>query len=58
MSTDPFASLRHRFLDGAGLDFDEQYRAAQLPLVAAEHPRVLATLHGRDYENGYYAIKE
>ncbi|NQX14022.1 hypothetical protein HQQ80_20545 [Microbacteriaceae bacterium VKM Ac-2855] len=54
MQSDPFALLRHRFIDGAGLEFDDHYRAAQLPLVAPNHPRALETLPGRDYRNGSY----
>lgn len=54
-AADPFVNLRHRFVDGSSLEFDEQYRAAQLPLFAPAHPRVLATLPGRDYRNGSYS---
>lgn len=32
--------------------FDEAYRLAQLPLVAVDHPRVLAALPGQSYRRG------
>ncbi|WP_223358863.1 hypothetical protein [Leifsonia sp. ZF2019] len=55
MSNDPYDQMRWTPMAGEGLIFDEQYRAAHLPLVAPGHPRTLVNLNGRDYHNGWYA---
>ncbi|MFE4948938.1 hypothetical protein ACFQ9V_02420 [Leifsonia sp. NPDC056665] len=54
MSNDPYDEMRWTPGTGEGLTFDEQYRAAQLPLVSPEHPRALDCLSGRDYHKGRY----
>jgi hypothetical protein len=43
---------RTRFVLGAGLTLDEAYRLAHLPLVAPDHPRVIARKDGAPYEMG------
>ena len=43
---------RTRFAPGEGLALDEAYRLAHLPLVAPEHPRVMARREGTGYEMG------
>src|ERR1700686_5205626 len=43
---------RTRFVPGAGLALDESYRLAHLPLVAPDHPRVIATRDGTTYRMG------
>lgn len=46
--------LRSRtvFVPGEGLKLDEPYRLAHLPLVAPQHPGVIARQEGRSYEMG------
>lgn len=46
---------RTRFKVGAGLELDETYRMAHLPLVAPDHPRVIPTREGTAYEMGRHA---
>ncbi|HWK45231.1 MAG TPA: hypothetical protein VNT30_10940 [Stellaceae bacterium] len=46
---------RTRFAPGAGLALDDAYRLAHLPLVAPDHPRVIATREGTPYEMGRHA---
>jgi hypothetical protein len=46
---------RTRFTPGAGLALDESYRLAHLPLVAPDHPRVIATRDGTTYRMGRHA---
>ncbi|TNC15118.1 hypothetical protein FF100_06020 [Methylobacterium terricola] len=53
----PDAVLAYRrsltpFAPGEGLVLDEAYRRAHLPLVAPDHPGVIAATPGRFYENG------
>lgn len=43
---------RTAFASGAPLTLDEPYRLAHLPLVAPEHPGVIARQEGRFYEMG------
>lgn len=43
---------RTRFIPGEGLTLDEAYRVAHLPLVAPQHPRVIARREGSGYEMG------
>ena len=43
---------RTRFVLGAGLTLDEAYRPAHLPMVAPDHPRVIARKDGAPYEMG------
>jgi hypothetical protein len=43
---------RTAFIDGEGLRLDEAYRLAHLPLVAPEHPHVIARRDGAGYEMG------
>lgn len=54
MSDDPYREMRWSPEPGQALVFDEQYRSAQLPLVAPGHPRVLERVPGRDYRFGRY----
>jgi len=46
---------RTRFAEGAGLALDEAYRLAHLPLVAPDHPRVIAGRDGTPYRMGRHA---
>src|SRR4051812_12330432 len=41
-----YARSRTVFVDGAGLSLDESYRLTHLPLVAPDHPRVIAAHDG------------
>jgi hypothetical protein len=43
---------RTRFFPGAGLQFDEAYRLAHLPLVAPNHPQVIPAREGSGYQMG------
>ena len=43
---------RTQFGQGQGLLLDESYRLAHLPLVAPDHPRIIARREGRPYEMG------
>jgi hypothetical protein len=43
---------RTRFVPGAGLALDEAYRLAHLPLIAPDHPLVIATRDGTSYHEG------
>jgi hypothetical protein len=47
-----FERSRTRFPAGDGLTLDETYRLAHLPLVAPDHPRVIATREGSSYVMG------
>ncbi len=47
-----YLASRTQFEQGQGLLLDEAYRLAHLPLVAPEHPRVIARREGRPYEMG------
>jgi len=46
---------RTAFAPGATLTLDETYRLAHLPLVAPDHPGVIARRAGTDYEFGRHA---
>lgn len=43
---------RTGFVAGEGFVLDEAYRLAHLPLVAPDHPKVIARKDGAPYENG------
>lgn len=47
---------RRRFSDGDRLLFDEPYRYAQLPLIAADHPAAIINPVGLDYKAGRYEV--
>jgi hypothetical protein len=47
-----YVANRTQFEQGQGLLLDEAYRLAHLPLVAPDHPRVIARHEGRSYEMG------
>lgn len=47
-----YLASRTPFEQGQGLLLDESYRLAHLPLVAPDHPRVIARRAGRHYEMG------
>lgn len=49
----PYATVRTRFSPGEGLRLDEPYRRAHLPLIAPEHPDVIAD--GGGYRMGVHA---
>ena len=40
------------FVDGTGLELDEAYRLAHLPLVSPRHPRVIPSRPGTFYDRG------
>ena len=50
-----YAAARRRFRPGERLVFDPAYRLAHLPLVAPDHPAVIAEAPGKDYRRGRYA---
>ena len=47
-----FERSRTCFQSGEGLTLDETYRLAHLPLVAPDHPRIIATREGSSYVMG------
>jgi hypothetical protein len=47
-----YVATRTGFADGQGLVLDESYRLAHLPLVAPDHPRVIARAPGKPYDMG------
>jgi hypothetical protein len=47
---------RQRLDKGRPLAFDDSYRLAHLPLVAPDHPAVIASAPPLDYQNGSYAV--
>lgn len=47
-----YARARTVFAPGATLRLDDQYRLAQLPLVAPDHPGVIAARPGAPYRDG------
>jgi hypothetical protein len=47
-----YLASRTPFEQGQGLALDESYRLAHLPLVAPDHPRVIAFREGRHYRHG------
>lgn len=48
---------RTSFIDGRGLRLDESYRLAHLPLVAPEHPLVIARHPDKDYDKGIHVLR-
>ncbi len=49
-----YDASRRLYAEGEVLGFDENYRLAQLPLVAPGHPLILERTPGADYLNGRY----
>ena len=49
-----YDAARRLYAEGEALGFDENYRLAQLPLVAPGHPLILERAPGADYLNGRY----
>jgi hypothetical protein len=49
-----YTASRRVFPPGEPLLFDEAYRLCHLPLVAPDHPKVIAETPGRDYRRGRY----
>jgi hypothetical protein len=47
-----YVANRTAFVAGQGLALDESYRLAHLPLVAPDHPRVIARRPGKSYDMG------
>ncbi len=47
-----YIAHRTKFEQGQGFLLDEAYRLAHLPLVAPDHPRVIARRAGRHYDMG------
>lgn len=47
-----YEASRTAFTPGQGLILDESYRLAHLPLVAPDHPRLIARKAGTPYEGG------
>ncbi|UYN94211.1 MAG: hypothetical protein KIT25_19550 [Enhydrobacter sp.] len=47
-----YVASRTRFVAGRGLPLDDTYRLAHLPLVAPDHPRLIARDEGRGYVMG------
>jgi hypothetical protein len=47
-----YRASRTRFTPGAGFALDEAYRLSHLPLVAPQHPKVIARKAGAAYEMG------
>lgn len=47
-----YVRSRTRFQDGAGLALDESYRLTHLPLIAPDHPRVIAARDGAIHKMG------
>jgi len=45
-----------KFTEGQRLVFDDAYRLAHLPLVAPDHPRVIATKSGSHYTKGIHDL--
>ncbi len=50
-----YESARHRFAPGEGFALGADYRLAHLPLIDPDHPRVVASVPGKDYDRGRYA---
>ncbi len=50
-----YEASRHRFVPGEGFALGEDYRLAHLPLVDPAHPKIIASVSGKDYDRGYYA---
>lgn len=53
-----YLASRTRFTEGKGLILDESYRLAHLPLVAADHPRVIRHVTGKPYLMGRHDAVE
>lgn len=49
-----YRTARTRFVLGEGLALDARYRLAHLPLVAPDHPRVIAEAPGTPYRRGLH----
>lgn len=49
-----YLASRTPFEQGRGLALDDSYRLAHLPLVAPDHPRVIAFREGKHYRNGHH----
>jgi hypothetical protein len=47
-----YARSRTRFSDGAGLALDDSYRLTHLPLIAPDHPRIIASKPGAIHTMG------
>ena len=47
-----YLARRSTFAAGAAMPLDETYRLAHLPLIAPDHPRVIARREGADYAMG------
>jgi hypothetical protein len=47
-----YGRSRTKFATNQGLELDESYRLAHLPLVAPDHPRVIASPDGKPYAMG------
>jgi len=47
---------RTEFTDGRGLNFDDAYRLAHLPLVAPDHPLVIPSKPGTGYSHGVHEL--
>lgn len=50
-----YEASRHRFVPGEDFALGEDYRLAHLPLVDPAHPKIIASVPGKDYDRGYYA---
>jgi len=50
-----YEASRHRFVPGEGFVLSDDYRLAHLPLVDPSHPKIIASVPGKDYARGYYA---
>lgn len=50
-----YEASRHRFVPDEGFALGEDYRLAHLPLVDPTHPKIIASVSGKDYDRGYYA---
>ncbi len=51
-----YKKYKTQFDQGQGLTFDDAYRLAHLPLVAPDHPRVIATARGSKYNQGMHDL--
>jgi hypothetical protein len=51
-----YAASRHRFVPDQGFALGEDYRLAHLPLIDPAHPRNIASVPGKDYVLGRYAV--
>lgn len=51
-----YDQFQTKFTDGQGLSFDDAYRLAHLPLVAPDHPLVIAKKPGSSYNRGVHDL--